>query len=118
MEGKMNKEKEDTALIAILQKNLKVANEALAKAHKRILELTKDKYSKTNKKGEYSAYRQGVKDADEGTKRANASDWYGPYCFAYEKGFSERIARRNENKRRQYSHTLDNINLKTGRRTK
>ena len=41
----MNKEKEDTALIAILQKNLKVANEALAKAHKRILELTKDKCS-------------------------------------------------------------------------
>ena len=36
----MSKEKENTALIAILQRNLKVANEELAKAHKRILELT------------------------------------------------------------------------------
>ena len=68
-----------------------------------------------SKKEEDSAYRQGVRDANEGTKRANPSDWYGPYCFAYEKGFNERTARRNENKRRDYSRTLDNIDLKTGR---
>ena len=38
-------EKENTALILLLQRNLEVANKELAKAHKRILELTKDKYS-------------------------------------------------------------------------
>ena len=91
----MAKEKEDIALIVLLQRNLEVANKALAQAHERILELTKDKYPETNKKEEYSAYRQGVKDADEGTKRANASDWYGSYCFDYEKGFDERIASKN-----------------------
>ena len=91
----MAKEKEDIALIVLLQRNLEVANKALAQAHERILELTRDKYPETNKKEEYSAYRQGVKDADEGTKRANASDWYGSYCVDYEKGFDERIASKN-----------------------
>ena len=38
-------EEENTALISLLQRNLEVANKALAQAHKRILELTKDKYS-------------------------------------------------------------------------
>ena len=38
-------EKENTALILLLQRNLEVANKALAQAHKRILELTKEKYS-------------------------------------------------------------------------
>ena len=38
-------EEENTALISLLQRNLEVANKELAKAHKRILELTKDKYS-------------------------------------------------------------------------
>ena len=44
-EAPMAKEKKDIALIALLQRNLEVANKALAQAHKRILELTKDKYS-------------------------------------------------------------------------
>ena len=38
-------EEENTALISLLQRKLEVANKALAQAHKRILELTKDKYS-------------------------------------------------------------------------
>ena len=42
----MGKEKEDIPLVAILQRNLKVANKELAQAHKRILELTKDKRKK------------------------------------------------------------------------
>lgn len=49
MVQKEMKEEEKTALIALLQKNLEVANKALSQAHKRILELTKDKYS--GKKG-------------------------------------------------------------------
>ena len=35
------------------------------------------------------AYLQGARHAEEGRMPVNSSDWWGPYCTDYEKGYHD-----------------------------
>ncbi len=45
-----------------------------------------------------NAFAYGVRDATEGRERKNSSDFYGPYCGDYDRGYQSVVnARRNPN---------------------